>query len=309
MLNRFSASASEIAAAALQDYGRAVIVGDVSTHGKGTVQKLEPLQPFVWPASATATNNPGTLKITRGKFYRVSGASTQLKGVASDIILPDVLNHSTLIGEGALDNALKWDTIRPVEYGKLNLVGPFLAELQRRSQERVTTNQEFIYIKQDIEQFKKSQADKTASLNERENIKDRERATLQNHLRDRERDTRPLPRVKIYELTVKNSAEPGLPAPKSFFVTNDVTILANTNWGPSIVSYSFTNSYTGEFTNFFAKDSDLTNGSSLGSVTNKIIKSTISKSVPQDPTLEEGERILADYISLLSKDGILTASH
>ena len=127
MLNRFSASASEIAAAALQDYGRAVIVGDVSTHGKGTVQQLQPLRPFIWPADASATNDPGELKITKGKFYRVSGATTQLKGVASDIVLPDILNHSTLIGEGALENALPWDTIQPVHYDKFNLVEPFLA--------------------------------------------------------------------------------------------------------------------------------------------------------------------------------------
>jgi carboxyl-terminal processing protease len=81
LLNRFSASASEIAAAALQDYGRALVVGDISTFGKGTVQNLNPLRPFVWPATASATNDPGTVKITIRKFYRVSGASTQLKGV------------------------------------------------------------------------------------------------------------------------------------------------------------------------------------------------------------------------------------
>ena len=114
MLNRFSASASEIAAAALQDYGRALIVGDISTHGKGTVQQLQPLRPFIWPENASATNDPGELKITKGKFYRISGATTQMKGVASDIVLPDILNHSTMIGETALDNALPWDTlIRP----------------------------------------------------------------------------------------------------------------------------------------------------------------------------------------------------
>ena len=93
LVNRFSASASEIAAAALQDYGRALIVGDTSTFGKGTVQNLNPLRPFIWPAIPSATNDPGTLKITIRKFYRVTGASTQLRGVVPDIILPDTLSY------------------------------------------------------------------------------------------------------------------------------------------------------------------------------------------------------------------------
>jgi carboxyl-terminal processing protease len=119
MINRFSASASEIAAAALQDYGRAVIVGDTSTHGKGTVQSLNLLRAYVWPATPTATNDPGTLKITKGKFYRITGASTQLKGVASDIVLPDVLDHSPFVGESSLDYPLPWDTIDPVDSSPL----------------------------------------------------------------------------------------------------------------------------------------------------------------------------------------------
>src|SRR5450432_1383160 len=77
LVNRFSASAAEIAAAALQDYGRALVVGDTSTHGKGTVQQPRPLQPLVYDN----TNDPGEVKITIAKFYRINGESTQLKGV------------------------------------------------------------------------------------------------------------------------------------------------------------------------------------------------------------------------------------
>ncbi len=154
MINRFSASAAEIAAAALQDYGRAVIVGDTSTHGKGTVQNLNPLRPF-WPESNFLTNDPGTVKITIRKFYRVSGASTQLKGVVPDIILPDVLNYSPDIGETSLENPLPWDTIHSATYDKLNLVEPYLAGLRQNSDARIATNQDFIYIQQDIEQFEK----------------------------------------------------------------------------------------------------------------------------------------------------------
>ncbi len=318
MLNRFSASASEIAAAALQDYGRAVIVGDVSTHGKGTVQQLQQLRPFVWPANSNATNDPGMLKITKGKFYRVSGASTQLKGVASDIVLPDILNHYSTIGESALENALPWDTIQPARFEKLNLVDPFLAELQKRSESRVATNQEFSYIKQDIEQFKKNQADKTASLNEHDVIADRERDTLKLHARDKERDLRPLPTVKVYELTVKNSDDDELPAPKSYFATNLVTTAVQTNWLKEVVSINLTNAYTGSWTNYFGRLSALppeaTNiladiKTPLTFTNNQIIKATISKAVVQDPALEEGENILRDYISLLMKSGMLTATH
>src|SRR5208282_5645045 len=130
LVNRFSASASEIAAAALQDYGRALIVGDTSTFGKGTVQNLDPLRPFIWPATPSATNDPGTLKITIRKFYRVTGASTQLRGVTPDIILPDALSFRTdVASERTLENALPWDTIQPVNYSKLNLVQPYLALL------------------------------------------------------------------------------------------------------------------------------------------------------------------------------------
>ena len=225
MINRFSASASEIAAAALQDYGRAVVVGDTATHGKGTVQNLNPLRPFLRPATATATNDPGAIKITIRKFYRVSGASTQLKGVTPDIVLPDVLNYSTLIGETSLENPLPWDTIQPANYDKLNLVQPFLPELRHRSDARVATNRDFDYVRQDIALFQKSQADRTATLNEREAIKDRERVAAQNKAREQERESRSTPDVKVFELTVKNSTEPGLPAPQ--VVTNETTTVTS----------------------------------------------------------------------------------
>ena len=129
MINRFSASAAEIAAAALQDYGRALVVGDVSTHGKGTVQSLNSLRPFFM----ASTNDPGELKVTIRKFYRISGASTQLKGVMPDMVLPDVFNYSTQIGESNLDNPLAWDTIEPAKYDKFNMVQPYLGGLTQRS--------------------------------------------------------------------------------------------------------------------------------------------------------------------------------
>jgi carboxyl-terminal processing protease len=254
----------------LQDYGRALIVGDSSTHGKGTVQKLEPLRPYVWPATATATNDPGTLKITKGKFYRVTGASTQLKGVISDIMLPDELSYSTLIGESSLDNALPWDTIQAVDYQKFNMVQPYLAELQSRSQARLSTNQDYLYIKQDIDEFLKLQADRTVTLNEHEAISERETNTLRAEARDKERNGRVAPDVKIYELTVENADNPGLPAPMG--ATNEVAKVVVNPMPQQPVS--------------MGKDA----------------APAIQKYMPPvDPTLDETERIMLDYISLMHK--------
>ena len=278
MVNRFSASASEIAAAALQDYGRALIVGDTSTHGKGTVQNLNPLRalPFDWSVPISATNDPGAIKITIRKFYRVSGASTQFKGVTPDIVLPDVLNYSTLIGESALDNALPWDTIRPVKYENLNLVQPYLGQLHARSDARLATNQDYLYIKQDIEQFQKFQLEKTAPLNEREAIKERERVATQNRERDNERLARQPSPIKVYDITLENADQPGL----TEHVESPVLPVVSDNPG--------------------------TNSATLKPAAAAAAK----KSPPAvDPMLDETERILEDYILLLSKNSVLMANH
>ncbi len=283
MVNRASASASEIAAAALQDYGRALIVGDISTFGKGTVQNLNPLRPFVWPANPSATNDPGTVKITIRKFYRISGASTQLKGVLSDIVLPDLLNYSTQFGESSLENPLPWDTIPSADYdklnlnyAKLNLVQPYLGELRQRSAARVATNQDFIYVRQDIDEFVKRQAEKTASLNEHERVEERQTTDARQKQRDAERAARKVPDVTIYELTVKNAGEPGLPPPLVF--TNTVA----------------------------AKSLPAVHPAPAGS-TESPTTTLPAGPAPNDPMLDETERILRDYISLLSSNQILVA--
>jgi carboxyl-terminal processing protease len=276
LVNRLSASASEIAAAALQDYGRALVVGDSSTFGKGTVQNLNPLRPF-WPATVSVTNDPGTVKITIRKFYRVSGASTQLKGVLSDIVLPDRLNYSTQYGESSLENPLPWDIIRSANYSKLDLVQPYLGELLRRSNGRIATNQDFIYVRQDIDEFQKMQADKTASLNERERLKELQEADARQKARDQERAARKTPDVKIYELTVENCDEPGLPPPLG--ETNTMTA-NNLPAGPLLTPSGTTTAVT------------------------------VPQSHPPavDPMLDETERILEDYISLSSANQMLIAN-
>lgn len=330
MINRFSASAAEIAAAALQDYGRALIVGDMSTHGKGTVQNLDPLRPFM----INSTNDPGTLKITIRKFYRITGASTQLKGVTPDIILPDVYSYWTQIGESNLDNPLKWDTIQPVSFDKFNLVAPYLADLRKLSEARVATNQDFTYIRQDIQQYEKSQADRSVTLNEHQAIKERERDTLTNEARDKEREHRPVPPMKIYDLTVEDASKPGLPPPEAFFATNydisDLAPEASIEAKPkSDVLFVFTNfftaNYSADFAHFFHTNypaltdvqfvytnSPATNilaeHDSPLATTNQLFKPVVTKIYQPDPMLDESERILEDYVSLLQKSGNLTVN-
>src|SRR5207247_8998809 len=132
LTDRFGASASEILAGALQDYGRSLIAGDSSTHGKGTVQSLIQLEPYVRRLAGDSTNNPGAVKVTIRKFYRPSGSSTQLKGVVPDLVLPSLNNYAE-VGEASLENALSWDTMQSATYEKLNRIQPILPEVRKRS--------------------------------------------------------------------------------------------------------------------------------------------------------------------------------
>jgi carboxyl-terminal processing protease len=153
LVNRLSASASEILAAALQDYKRAIIVGDRQTHGKGTVQTLMPL----------GGTRRGSLKLTTAGFYRINGGSTQLKGVTPDIIIPDYLDVMDL-GEDSLEHALPWDTVRPAMYrtveGWTELV-PLLAE---QSRERLESDPEFQNFFAKRNRLKERYETKTVSL-------------------------------------------------------------------------------------------------------------------------------------------------
>ncbi len=209
LTSRFSASASEILAGALQDYGRAVVVGDSSTHGKGTVQNLQGLEPFY-----RGTGKPGQVKVTISKFFRPSGSSTQLKGVVPDVVLPSINNFAD-IGESALSNALPWNTIPPVRFDKVDRLTRSLPELQRRSGERVAKDRDYSYIGEDIERFKRQLADRTVSLNEKKRRQemdaDRNRASVRKSEIKARNETEPL----TYEITLKNAVLAGLPEPKT----------------------------------------------------------------------------------------------
>lgn len=214
MTSRFSASASEILAGALQDYGRAVVVGDITTHGKGTVQSLVQLAPILQARGFPEDVDPGALKFTIRKFYRASGASTQLKGVEPDIVLPSVNNHAD-VGESSLPNALKWDTIQPAEYEKMNFVTPHLSELAKLSEQRVAKNEDFAYIREEIERYRAKVEEKTVSLNMEKRLQEKKEVDDRRKARREELASRPKPPGKVYEITLADAIKPGLPEPGS----------------------------------------------------------------------------------------------
>ncbi|CAM3118435.1 carboxy terminal-processing peptidase [Pseudomonas plecoglossicida] len=153
LVNRLSASASEIFAGAMQDYHRALIIGG-QTFGKGTVQTIQPL-------------NHGELKLTLAKFYRVSGQSTQHQGVLPDIDYPSIIDTKE-IGESALPEAMPWDTIRPVVKPAADPFKPFLTQLKAQHEARSDKDAEFTYIRDRLALTQKLMNEKTVSLNEQD---------------------------------------------------------------------------------------------------------------------------------------------
>lgn len=162
LVNIFSASASEILAAAMQDYKRAVIIGAPSTFGKGTVQRFFELDDVI-PNTYYKYRPLGSLKVTIQKFYRINGESTQLKGVVPDIILPDIYNYLE-VGEGDLDYPMAWTQIAPVDY---HLWGTEInyAKIKSNSESRVSKNDYFKKVNENAQRLKKLDDEKTASLN------------------------------------------------------------------------------------------------------------------------------------------------
>jgi carboxyl-terminal processing protease len=282
LTSRFSASASEILAAALQDYNRALIVGDHSTFGKGTVQTKQDLEPFLRQRHLDFAYNPGALKVTIKKFYRAAGVSTQLKGVVSDIELPSIWNYATdEVGESSLPNALPCDEVPSDDPKNLNRVTPYLAALQQYSKQRLATNRDFAYVQEDIAEFVKEQADKSISLNKSERLTEQKTRKERAEARRKERLSRAKSDDKVFELTMKNVDDTQLQPPivkaNSFAAGNDsvfddeageVGAKAHTSESP---------------------------GDSAGEEPGDL-----------DPTLSEARRILADYVSMINKEPIIS---
>jgi len=173
LVNRLSASASEIFAGAIQDYGRGIIIGS-QTFGKGTVQTLVPL-------------NRGQLKITQAKFYRVSGQSTQHQGVLPDVQFPE-LYDTDRIGESSLDDAMPWDVIKPAVYTHANKIQQVLPVLIERHRERVAHDPDFQYLNALVAKAHENDKITEVSLNESVRRKEKQdednwRLGIENKLR------------------------------------------------------------------------------------------------------------------------------
>ncbi|AXK72951.1 tail-specific protease [Lysobacter sp. TY2-98] len=181
LINRGSASASEIFAGAIQDYGRGLVIGE-TTFGKGTVQTLLDLDR--WPANEQARF--GQVKLTVQQFFRVSGSSTQHKGVVPDIAFPASVDASEF-GESTYDNALPWARIAAVPHTTYGDFRPILPTLLADHEKRVAADPEFQWWSQDVAQFRKERADKSISLNEAERRGERDQEEAKRKQRQAER--------------------------------------------------------------------------------------------------------------------------
>jgi carboxyl-terminal processing protease len=252
----------------LQDYGRALIVGDKSTFGKGTVQTVIPLAALMDEHHLPHSVDPGALKVTIRKFYRPSGASTQFKGVAADIALPS-LTDAANVGEAELKDPLPWDLVPPSDFTREDHVSPFLHDLQSRSAARVAGDKDFAYLGEDIAQFKKSIAAKTVDLNEADRRQEMEKDKAREEVRNHERAARKEIPPTTYDITLKNAGTPGLPAPET------------------------------KINSPAAKLSESTAGEA---------EEAGAGVPQSDPILRESERILADYVSMLHHPTSLAAA-
>ncbi|MBU0943079.1 MAG: carboxy terminal-processing peptidase [Proteobacteria bacterium] len=177
LVNQFSASASEIVAAALQDYGRAVIVGGAHTHGKGTVQTLIDMNENIPLLHLKKYEDLGALKVTIQKFYRVTGGSTQYKGVEPDIVLPSLFQHLDS-GEQYLDNSLPWDQVEPVAFVKYGSHPINLDLLKTKSKQRVAKDEGLQVIADEAEKASQRAKQTTMSLKLSEMVAQREEAKV-----------------------------------------------------------------------------------------------------------------------------------
>ncbi len=258
LVNRTSASASEIFAGAIQDYQRGLVLGG-QTFGKGTVQEIIPM-------------TYGQVKLTRSKFYRISGESTQHRGVIPDITFPDFYEAYDDIGESSLDGALPWDTVRPVEFRAYYPVQAYLPKLQELHAKRAAESPDFNFIKEQI--------DRTRVLRERERI------SLNEAIVKAEREE-----LKRSEFEAENLRRQLKGLPLKEWIDEDAE---------AELALSESSENSDESSNESSNDSSKTSAA-LASTTSSDDESEEPEEPEElDPLLLESGRILADFINLSS---------
>jgi carboxyl-terminal processing protease len=286
LTSRQSASASEIFAAALQDYGRAVIVGDKNTFGKGTVQTILPIGRFA-SLLGSHSDEDGALKLTIQKFYRVAGGSTQLHGVASDIVLPS-LSDLPEFGEGALKNALAYDEVAKAKYTKWSdSHSLFIDQLRRRSEERVKGDPEFHYVMEDMDRLRHKIDENRISLNEDARKKETADDKLRKETRSKERLARNQEEPRIYRVTLDTVDKPNL---QLIMYPGKLAEAKKNGVVPKVDSDAAADA-----------DSDLIDGANAGDNDNKdpLI----------DPERDEALTVLADLVELSSGPKTASTNH
>lgn len=275
LTSRISASASEILAGAIQDYGRGLVVGDSSTFGKGTVQSVINLGPVMEKNKLDGGEEPGALKLTIRKFYRPSGMSTQIKGVEPDLVIPSHLSHLK-IGEREMKTALPWDEIPPTMFTRVDKVISYVADIKALSDTRIAADQEFQWLAEDNTRVKQRIDDPLTSLNEQKRRDESAADDTRAKQRDAIRAKRPVTPETQYEITLRNAGTAGLPEPLPSVVATNTTASAAS---PAANGANGTNAKPDPEADADDDDQD--------------------DSQP-DPVLAETKRILLDYIRALA---------
>ncbi len=227
LVDRFSASASEIFAGAIQDYGRGLIIGQ-QTYGKGTVQNAHPLNYTIFGRKPEL----GQLNVTIGKYYRITGESTQDRGVTPDIAMPSLIDANE-VGESTRDRALPWDHIEAASFKVEGDLKPLAAQLEKLHEERTAGSADFRYLRDDIAALDAARSEKTVSLNLA--AREAERKRQDNDRLEREnawRAAHDLKPVKSLE-EIKDDPAPGILLDETSQIAADlVTATAHRN-GPT----------------------------------------------------------------------------
>jgi carboxyl-terminal processing protease len=227
LVDRLSASASEIFAGAIQDYGRGLIIGQ-QTYGKGTVQNAHPLNYTIFGRKPEL----GQLNVTIGKYYRITGESTQDRGVTPDITLPSLINTNE-VGESTRDRALPWDTIDPAAFKAAGDLKPLTAALQKSHDERVRDSADFRYLQQDIAAVEAIRTQKTLSLSLKDREAERTRVDGERLARENAwRRARDLPPLKSLE-DLKDDATAGILLDEAAQIAADYAVQSQPKAGPA----------------------------------------------------------------------------